>query len=113
MLPRVVRLRNLTKGGLCCPTTFIMELDTQAIPTEKEVMRWFVETAAHSYHIEFFLQRLQVGSLDPDRPHDIVHAHNKFEWPAVKGYALQFRENGRVLFKNEILTSRDYHRGQF
>ena len=82
-------------------------------PTEQEIMQWIVHTAAHSYHIEYFLQKLQIGAEDPDRPHDLVHAGNKFEWPAVKGLALQFRKNGHNDFYPQIMASREYHRQQF
>ena len=82
-------------------------------PTEQEIMQWIVHTAAHSYHIEYFLQKLQIGAEDPDRPHDLVHAGNKFEWPAVRGLALQFRKNGSSDFQQQIVESLKYHRQQF
>ena len=82
-------------------------------PTEREIGQWIVHTAAHAYHIEYFLQRLQIGSEDPDRPHDLMHTGNKFEWPAIKGLALQFRENGNLDFHQQVMASREYHRQQF
>ena len=85
----------------------------KVLPNETEILQWILETATHTYHIEYFLQKLQVGSEDPDRPHDIVHAYNKLDWEAIKGFALQYRENGDELYKKEIMASRAYHRKQY
>lgn len=83
------------------------------LPNETEILKWILHTATHAYHIEYFLQRLQIGSEDPDRPHDIVHKGSKFDWEAVKGFALQFRKDGMKLYHPEIMTSREYHRQQY
>lgn len=85
----------------------------EVLPNETEIVKWVLGTAVHAYHIEWFLERLQVGSEDPDRPHDIVNPYNKFEWEAVKGFALQYRENGNQLFHDQIMASRAYHRHQY
>ncbi|HLD00470.1 MAG TPA: hypothetical protein VJC39_01885 [Candidatus Nanoarchaeia archaeon] len=82
-------------------------------PTEPEILKWLLHTAVHAFHIEYYLQRLQVGSEDPDRPHDIVHSGNKFEWPAVEGFALQFRKGGSQLHTDKIMASREFHRQQY
>lgn len=84
-----------------------------AIPTEREILKWFLHTAVHTYHIEYYLQQFQIGSEDPDRPHDIVHDGNKFEWEAVKGLALQFKENETEDFSEEIKRSLEFHRQQY
>jgi hypothetical protein len=81
-------------------------------PTAQEVQKWLLSTATHAYHIEYFLQRLQVGLDDPDRPHDIMNVGNKFDWEAIKGFSLQYRENGPIDFHNEIMAARQYHRQQ-
>ncbi len=86
---------------------------TEALPNETEILKWILETATHAYHIEYFLQKLQIGSEDPERPHDIVHPYNKFDWEAVKGFALLYRKDGEKLYKKEILASRTYHRNQY
>lgn len=86
---------------------------TEVLPNETEILKWILHTATHAYHIEYFLQRLQIGSEDPDRPHDIVHKGSKFDWEAVKGFALQFRKDGRKLYHPEIMASREYHRQQY
>jgi len=86
---------------------------TEVLPNETEIIKWILHTATHAYHIEFFLQRLQVGTEDPDRPHDIIHQGSKFDWEVVKGFALQFRKDGNNTYKAEILASRTYHRQQY
>ena len=83
------------------------------LPNETEILKWILHVSTHAYNIEYFLQRLQIGSEDPDRPHDIVHAYSKFDWEAVKGFALQYRENGRELYEQQIMASREYHRQQY
>lgn len=91
----------------------VLSTPTEVLPNETEVLKWILHTATHAYHIEYFLQRLQFGSEDPDRPHDIVHPYNKFDWEAVKGFALQFRKDGKKLYHPEIMASREYHRQQY
>ncbi len=91
----------------------ILPDQTEVVPNETEVFKWILHTATHAYHIEYFLQRLQFGSEDPDRPHDIVHPYNKLEWEAVKGFALQYRKDGRKLHHKEIMSSREHHRKQY
>ena len=83
------------------------------LPNETEILKWILHTAIHAYHIEYFLQRLQIGSEDPDRPHDIVHQGSKFDWGAVEGFALQFREDGKRLYHSQIMAAREYHRQQY
>jgi len=87
--------------------------NAEVLPNELEIVKWVLHTNIHAYHIEYFLQRLQVGSEDPDRPHDIVHKGSKFDWDAVKGFALQFRTEGRKLYRPQIMASREYHRQQY
>ena len=85
----------------------------EVLPNETEILQWVLHTATHAYHIEYFLQKLQVGSEDPDRPHDIVHKGSKFDWEAVRGFALQFRAEGRKLHSHEIMAALEYHRQQY
>ena len=90
-----------------------MHTVTEVLPNEVEILKWILHTDIHAYHVEYSLQKLQFGSEDPDRPHDIVHAYNKFDWEAVKGFAMQFRENGRKLYHQQIMASREHHRKQY
>jgi len=82
-------------------------------PNETEVLKWVLHTATHAYHIEYFLQKLRIGSEDPDRPHDIVHQGSKFDWEAVRGFALQFRTDGKERYLPQIMAAREYHRQQY
>ncbi len=88
-------------------------MEPEILPDEIEILKWILHTDTHAYHIEYFLQKLQFGSEDPDRPHDIVHPYNKFEWEAVKGFALQYRKDGRKLYDKQIKASREHHRNQY
>lgn len=85
----------------------------ETLPNETEILRWILHTDTHAYHIEYFLQKLQVGTEDPDRPHDIVHANNKFDWEVMKGLALQYKKDGRKLYYPQIMASRELHRKQY
>lgn len=80
-------------------------------PTKEEIIRWLVDTTRHAWHIEFYLQRLQVGVADIQRPHDIVGYGNKFEWPAIRGFALQYR--GKEFFEPYVLPALHFHRQQY
>lgn len=81
------------------------------LPNEKEITQWVLETATHTYNAEYFLQTLQVGTDDPDRPHDIVNKYNKFDWEAIKGFALQYRKDRKV-YEQQIMASLEHHRNQ-
>jgi hypothetical protein len=81
-------------------------------PTEEEINRWVLDTIRHAWHIEFYLQRLQIGRSDIQRPHDIVGLGNKLEWPAIRGFAMQYR-SGKDVFKTYVLPALEYHRQQF
>ena len=83
------------------------------LPNEREIAQWVLETATHTYRVEYFLQQLRIGSEDPDRPHDIVHAYNKFDWEAIKGFALQYRTDGRTIYEQQIIASLEHHRNQY
>ncbi len=82
------------------------------LPNEKEIAQWVLETATHTYNAEYFLQTLQLGTDDPDRPHDIVNPYNKFDWEAIKGFPLQYRQNGGKIYRQQIMDSLNYHRNQ-
>jgi len=68
-------------------------MSVEIIPTNDEVKAWLESTLRHSCLVEFYLNELNVGLEDPERPHDIVGRHNKFTWPVTKGLALEYREN--------------------
>lgn len=83
------------------------------LPTDEEINTWMLKTLGHSLHVEYFLEQLNYGRLDPQRPHDIVGPGNKYEWDVIKGLALQFR-TPKVDFNKYMAPSREFHRkGQY
>ncbi len=81
--------------------------------TVREVHQWLLDTTRHVMHIEYFLERLQIGSDDPERPHDIIGVGNKFEWDVVRGLALQYLPRGEKIYKTEIDAALAIHRQQY
>jgi hypothetical protein len=79
----------------------------------KEIYQWIFETSMHVQHIEYFLQRLQVGRDDPQRPHDIIGPGNKFEWSVIQGLASQYLPNGDQRYLAQITASLKHHRQQY
>lgn len=84
----------------------------ELIPTEKEVKTWLISTFQHVCHIEYFLGKLNLGSNDPERPHDIVGPGNKYDWNVIKGFALQYR-NPKPDFQTHIMPALNLHRQQY
>ena len=84
------------------------------MPTAEEVQRWVLSVTVHALHIEYFLQELQVGRDDPQRPHDLIGIGNKFEWEVMKGFALQWRDDGSdKFFRQYIAPALKRHRVQY
>jgi hypothetical protein len=81
-------------------------------PTEPEVRTLLVSTLQHVCHIEYFLGELNLRSLDPERPHDMIGPGNKFDWSVIKGFALQYR-NPKPDFQTYILPALILHRQQY
>ena len=79
-------------------------------PSESEIKRWLRDTIRHCWHIEYYLERLQTGHGDIQRPHDIMGLGNKLEWDAIRGFALQYR--GQEFFESHVLPSLKFHRQQ-
>ena len=63
-------------------------------------------------HIEYFLNELDLGQADPERPHDLVGPGNKFMWEVIKGFALQYRDP-KVDFQEHIMPALELHRQQY
>jgi hypothetical protein len=84
----------------------------ELIPTENEVQTWLVSTLKHVCHIEYFLDKLNLGSKDSERPHDLVGPGNKYDWNVIKGFALAYR-NPKPDFNKYILPSLEEHRKQY
>ncbi len=77
-----------------------------------DLYKWMFDTSLHVLHIEYFLERLQIGSEDPQRPHDIIGTGNKFEWDIMKGLALQYKSDGEHIYKPQIDLALALHRQQ-
>jgi hypothetical protein len=79
-------------------------------PTPEEIKRWLLDTIRHAAHIEFYLERLQIGRSDIQRPHDLVGHGNKLEWPAIRGFAMQYRSGA---FETYVRPALEFHRQQY
>ncbi len=82
-------------------------------PTSAEIETWLLGTIRHVQHIEYFLERLQIGKEDPQRPHDIIGYGNKFEWEVIRGFALQYRNRSPEFFNRYVTPSLERHRCQY
>jgi len=83
------------------------------LPLQCEIDQWLLSTVQHVFHIEYFLQRLQIGNNTPQRPHDIMGIGNKFEWDIIKGLSLQYAHNGEEIYKDDIWKSIALHQQQY
>ena len=81
-------------------------------PTEDEIGEFMLSMLQHSCHVEYFLREFGLKTDDPERPHDLAGAGNKFEWDVMRGLALQYRKP-EVDFGQHILPSLNIHRGQY
>lgn len=81
-------------------------------PTPNEIRAWLLGTIKHVQHIEYYLEQLQIGKEDPQRPHDIMGEGNKFEWEVIKGFAIQYRDRTQEFFNKHITPSLERHRCQ-
>jgi len=82
-------------------------------PSTKEVGDWILETVRHSYMVEYFLNQLNIGQSDLQRPHDLEGLGNKLSWPVIKGLAIQNRKKDPVFFRTMVLPSIRYHQIQY
>jgi len=87
--------------------------DVLSRPTDEEVSKWMLYgVLKHSCAVEYYIGELGIGFQGDERPHDIEGVFNKYEPLVASGMALQFRENGEELFKEDILAARELHRMQ-
>ena len=82
------------------------------VPTDEEVGKYMLAYLQHSCNVEYFLRSFELGKDDPERPHDLVGVHNKFEWNVLKGFAVQYREPP-VDFMKYVFPSLELHRMQY
>lgn len=86
--------------------------NTLEMPTNEEIKRWLTDTFRHAVHIEFYLERLQIGRSDIQRPHDLVGHGNKLEWPSIRGFSMQYRRDPNT-FEQYVKPALDFHRQQY
>ena len=82
-------------------------------PKRHEIEAWLLGTIRHVQHVEYFLERLQIGKEDPQRPHDIIGYGNKFELEVIRGFALQYRDRSPEFFNCYVAPSLERHRCQY
>ncbi len=81
-------------------------------PNQAEIDQCLLDTVRHVMHIEYYLDRLGIGTEDTERPHDITGPGSKFEWEFIRGSALQYR-HPKPDFTSQILPAIEFHRQQF
>lgn len=81
-------------------------------PTEQEVNTWLLQVTQHACQVEYFLHQLGLGRSDPERPHDLVGPGNKFEWPVIRGFAMQYRAD-KASIQSYVAHSLALHRQQY
>ena len=79
--------------------------------TKEEKEKWVLFTLKHSIHVEYFLQQLNLGSDDKERPHDLVGVGNKYTSCVAEGFALQYH-SPKVDFETYISPALNLHRKQ-
>lgn len=85
------------------------------IPTNDEMEKQLICTLQHSFRVEYYLHRLELGRDDPQRPHDLVGEGNKFSWDVIRGLAFAYRKDPELnteLNKWYIEPARELHRKQ-
>ncbi len=81
-------------------------------PTEQEINTWLLQVTQHACQVEYFLHQLGLGRSDPERPHDLVGSGNKFEWPVIQGFAVQYRAD-KASAQPYVAQSLALHRQQY
>ncbi len=81
-------------------------------PMEQEVNAWLIQVTQHACQVEYFLHQLGIGRSDPERPHDLVGPGNKFEWPVIQGFAMQYRAD-KSSVQPYVAHSLALHRQQY
>ncbi len=67
-----------------------LPITTIVNPTTETIRRNILGITRHVCLIEYYLHHLQTGTDDPERPHDIVGANNKFELDYLLQTAMQY-----------------------
>ncbi|HLC73547.1 MAG TPA: hypothetical protein VJH20_02840 [Candidatus Nanoarchaeia archaeon] len=96
-----------------CETRATCKAMAVEVPTIGEIRQWIIGTVRHVQHIEYYLERLQLGKEDPQRPHDIIGYGNKLEWEVIRGLAVQYRDRSPEFFYSHVEPSLERHRCQY
>jgi hypothetical protein len=86
------------------------------IPSTEAVNIHMLFTIRHSCNVEYFLDKLSIGSNDPQRPHDLVGLGNKFKYSVLEGLSLvheEREEEDEERYKIRIFQSIEEHRQQY
>ena len=79
----------------------MVEDDPSPKPSTESLNVFLLFTTRHACNVEYFLNKLELGSKDPERPHDLVGPGNKFEYSVLMGLALVYEER-----KEEVVNSK-------
>jgi len=86
------------------------------IPSTESVYIHMLFTTRHSCNVEYFLNKLELGSKDPERPHDLIGPGNKFEYSVLEGLSLVHEARpieDEERYKIRIYQSVKEHRQQY
>lgn len=82
-------------------------------PPPENVHRWLLESLRHVNRVEYFLNLLNVGNNDPERPHDMVGQYSKFDWDVIKYLARQYENEGAAATHDIVQEGIRLHRQQY
>jgi len=92
----------------------VLPHQTEVLPGERELVKFDLEVAAHSFNVHYYKNILKIDSKDPQLPHDMKGRGNKLAPEVIVKLALQFLENGDKLYQDEIMQGVKLHRqGQY
>lgn len=86
---------------------------TEVLPNEKELIKYDLEVAAHSYNVHYYQDVLKLESNDPELPHDMKGKWNRLEPVVITKIALQFLPNGNESYYDQIMVGVNLHRQQY
>src|SRR3989338_2554579 len=82
-------------------------------PSEENVRRWLLDTLKHGTGMEYFLDLLNVGRGDPERPHDMAGSYSKFDWEVIKYLARQYECGDEQSIHRLVQAGVLLHRNQY
>lgn len=94
----------------------MVEDDPSPKPSTESLNVFLLFTTRHACNVEYFLDKLDLGSKDLERPHDLVGPGNKFEYPVLMGLSLVYEERDPEVeykYKDRITEAIEAHRQQY